>query len=49
MAVDNDATRGAGRSWKSFFGVQDKEEAERRMTELGYTWNWLEGVYLLPP
>lgn len=48
MAVDNDPSRGAGRSWKSFFNVSNKEEAEKRMTELGYTWKWLEGSRSVP-
>jgi hypothetical protein len=44
MASESDSSRGAGRSWKSFFGVKDKEGAEKRMTELEYTWVWLEGM-----
>lgn len=36
-----DASKGAGRSWKSFFGCSTKEDVERRMTELGYSWEWL--------
>lgn len=31
------------RSWKTFFGASTREEVERRMTELGYTWSWEEG------
>jgi len=43
LAPDNNTLFGAGRSWKSFFGVSEKEEAEQKMTELGYTWEWQEG------
>eukprot|EP00045_Choanoeca_perplexa_P008178 m.74984 g.74984 ORF g.74984 m.74984 type:complete len:357 (-) comp14390_c0_seq1:86-1156(-) len=42
MASVQDASKGAGRSWKSFFGRDTREEVEKRMTELGYTWEWLE-------
>lgn len=40
MAAKHDPSKGAGRSWKSFFGKETKEEVEARMTELGYTWEW---------
>jgi len=42
MTPEEDAQSGQGRSWKSTFGVKTREEVEARMTELGYTWEWLE-------
>lgn len=37
-----DSSIGVGRSWKSFFGRNTVEEVEARMSELGYTWEWLD-------
>ncbi|EGD82819.1 hypothetical protein PTSG_03469 [Salpingoeca rosetta] len=42
MAAQQDTSKGAGRSWKSFFGRDTKEAVEEHMRELGYTWRWLE-------
>uniref|UniRef100_A0A7S3JZW5 NADP-dependent oxidoreductase domain-containing protein n=1 Tax=Aureoumbra lagunensis TaxID=44058 RepID=A0A7S3JZW5_9STRA len=39
-AVD-DPTSALGRSWKSMYHVQTKEEAEKRMKEQGSTWEWI--------
>lgn len=41
MPGENDPNSGMGRSWASTFGVSTKEEAEQRMVDLGYTWEWL--------
>lgn len=41
MAASQDASKGVGRSWKSFFGRDTREGVEERMRELGYTWEWL--------
>lgn len=41
-AVD-DASSALGRSWKSMYGVETKEEAEKAMLDKGWTWEWLEG------
>lgn len=41
MGANADPAKGAGRSWKSFFGRDSKEEVEKRMKELGYSWEWL--------
>lgn len=41
MPGENDAGSGLGRSWRSTFSVESREEAESRMTELGYSWEWL--------
>ena len=38
-----DATKGVGRSWKSFFHVKDREECECAMKEGGWSWSWGEG------
>lgn len=46
MQAENDASMGVGRSWKSFFGRQTRADVEARMTELGYTWQWLENEVL---
>ncbi len=39
----DDANSGMGRSWASTLGVETKEEAEARLAELNYTWEWLSG------
>lgn len=42
MPDSDDAKSGMGRSWKSTLGVTTREEAEARLSELGYTWQWQE-------
>ena len=42
MPASDDAGSGMGRSWKSTFTVNTKEEAEQKMTQLGYSWVWEE-------
>lgn len=42
MPAANDASSGMGRSWQSTFRVETREEAQARMEEFGYTWEWLE-------
>ncbi len=42
MPAENDAKSGMGRSWQSTLRAQDRDTAERRLSELGYTWKWLE-------
>lgn len=42
MPADNDATSGQGRSWKSTLSVETLEEAEAKLADLGYSWEWLE-------
>lgn len=42
MPAENDAQSGMGRSWASTFSVSTREEAENRMRDLGYSWQWLE-------
>ena len=46
LPPEPDASKGVGRSWKSFFAVSDKAAAEARMRELGYEWEWTEGDVL---
>lgn len=40
LPEEADASRGVGRSWKSFFNRTTKEETEKRMAELGYKGEW---------
>lgn len=40
MPSDNDPESGMGRSWRSTFSVQTKEQAQLRMADLGYSWEW---------
>lgn len=37
---EHDATKGVGRSWKSFFGKETREEVQEKMDKLGYTGTW---------
>jgi len=46
MPPENDPESGMGRSWKSTFSVETKEQAEQKMRDLGYTWQWEEGDVL---
>ena len=40
MPGADDAGSGQGRSWRSTLGVGEREQAERRLAELGYQWEW---------
>ena len=42
MPGDDDAASGQGRSWRSTLGVKDRAGAERRLSDLGYEWDWRE-------
>jgi alpha-ketoglutarate-dependent taurine dioxygenase len=42
MPSANDAQSGMGRSWQSTLSAATREEAEARLAELGYSWQWLE-------
>lgn len=46
MPDEDDPESGQGRSRRSTFHAADRAEAERRMTELGYTWGWRDGGVL---
>jgi hypothetical protein len=37
---EQDPSKGAGRSWKSFFHVDTKEECEIKLKAGGWTWEW---------
>jgi hypothetical protein len=38
----NDATSGMGRSWQDTLRAANRMEAEARLTDLGYSWEWLD-------
>lgn len=38
----NDANSGQGRSWKDTLSVDSAAQAESKLLELGYTWEWLD-------
>lgn len=40
MPSEEDHESGMGRSWRSTLSVETREEAEARLTELQYTWEW---------
>ena len=42
MPSSDDANSGQGRSWASTLSVESKNDAETKLAELGYTWEWLE-------
>jgi hypothetical protein len=42
MPGADDALSGMGRSWQSTLGVTTRPEAEARLAELNYTWEWLD-------
>jgi alpha-ketoglutarate-dependent taurine dioxygenase len=46
MPGSDDAGSGQGRSWRSTLSVAHKTGAEARLSELGYSWKWLEGEVL---
>ena len=41
MPDQDDCRLSIGRSWRSTFQTESKEEAEQRMREVGMTWTWL--------
>jgi hypothetical protein len=41
MPAENDPKSGMGRSWQSTLRAKTREEAAARLTELGYSWEWL--------
>lgn len=47
MPGDDDIRSGQGRSWKSTLSVSSRDEAEARLTELGYSWQWFDDGSLL--
>jgi hypothetical protein len=43
MPAEEDLKSGMGRTWQSTLSVDSPKEAELRLNELGYTWEWLNG------
>ena len=41
MPAHDDPSSGMGRSWKSTLRAQTREQAEHRLKQLGYSWEWL--------
>lgn len=42
MPADDDPHSGMGRSWQKTLGVQSREQAEARLRELNYSFQWLD-------
>jgi len=42
MPEEDDLQSGMGRSWKGTLGVETREAAEGRLSELNYSWQWLD-------
>ena len=42
MPGEDNHDSGQGRSWKSTLSVSNKEQAEIKLDQLGYTWEWLK-------
>lgn len=47
MPGTDDSASGQGRSWRSTLSVGDRTEAEKRLRELGYSWEWSDDESLL--
>ena len=43
MPAENDLASGQGRSWRSTLSAETIEEAETKLSRLGYQWEWGEG------
>jgi alpha-ketoglutarate-dependent taurine dioxygenase len=41
MPAEDDPNSGQGRSWKSTLSVPNNMQAEKKLAELGYNWEWL--------
>ena len=42
MPADDDPESGQGRSWKSTLSVDSLEQAEKKLSDLGYSWTWMD-------
>ena len=42
MPAEADLVSGMGRSWQSTLSVNSRQEAEARLSELEYSWEWME-------
>ena len=40
MPADDNTASGQGRSWKSTLSVENKQQAEQKLADLGYQWEW---------
>lgn len=47
MPEQEDLSSGQGRSWHSTLNVASREEAEEKLRELGYSWQWQEDNSLI--
>ena len=43
MSSGDELISGQGRSWQKTLGVSSKNDAEVKLSKLGYSWNWIEG------
>jgi alpha-ketoglutarate-dependent taurine dioxygenase len=43
MSSGDEFLSGQGRSWQKTLGVSTKNDAEAKLLELGYSWDWIEG------
>ena len=43
MSNGDELVSGQGRSWQKTLGVKSKNEAEIKLENLGYSWNWIDG------
>ena len=42
MPKEDNAGHGQGRGWRGTLSVQSVDEAESKLSDLGYTWSWLD-------
>ena len=42
MSSRDELISGQGRSWQKTLGVSSKNDAEEKLSKLGYSWNWIE-------
>ena len=42
MSSGDELISGQGRSWQKTLGVSSKNDAEAKLSKLGYSWNWIE-------
>tara|TARA_B100000214_G_scaffold134103_1_gene95352 strand:+ start:676 stop:1614 length:939 start_codon:yes stop_codon:yes gene_type:complete len=42
MSNGDELISGQGRSWQKTLGVKSKKDAEKKLKDLGYSWNWIE-------
>ena len=43
MSDGDELVSGQGRSWQKTLGVENKNEAEIKLAQLGYEWTWMQG------